>query len=197
MIIWMERPLANDHPDGLASCKWSSGWNGLLQMIFGIDWPLANDHLDGTASCKWSSGWTGLLKMIIWMDTPLANDHPDGLASCKWSSGWTSLLQMIIQMDWPLTNDQNPNKRFPLFTCSSFGIFWLEMSQIVKFHQFWEKNTNRWVNLISLCKLCKRMFCWRTLHCWQKIYRRYLQISPLLGVSCEQMLQKEFPVMFQ
>ena len=186
MIIWMDRPLANDHLDGPA---------------------FETDHLDGPAYCKWSSGWIGLLKMIIRMDRPLqmiirmdrplANDHPDGLASCKWSSGWTSLLQMIIQMDWPLTNDQNPNKRFPLFTCSSFGIFWLEMSQIVKFHQFWEKNTNRWVNLISLCKLCKRMFCWRTLHCWQKIYRRYLQISPLLGVSCEQMLQKEFPVMFQ
>ena len=33
MIIWMNRPLANYYPDGPASCKWSSGWTGLLQMI--------------------------------------------------------------------------------------------------------------------------------------------------------------------
>ena len=69
MIIQMDRLLANGHPIGPASCKWSSGWTSLLQMIIGMDRPLVNDHLDGPASCKWSSGWTGLLQMIriqIW-----------------------------------------------------------------------------------------------------------------------------------
>ena len=37
-----------------ASCKWSSGWTGLLQMIIRMDRPLANDHPDGPASCNWS-----------------------------------------------------------------------------------------------------------------------------------------------
>ena len=44
MIIWMDRPLANDHLDGPASCKW-------------------NDPSDGPTSCKWSSRSTGLLQM--------------------------------------------------------------------------------------------------------------------------------------
>ena len=60
MIIQMDRPFANDHLDGpglandhlewLASCKWSSAWICLLQMIDRIEWPLANDHLDGSFS---------------------------------------------------------------------------------------------------------------------------------------------------
>ena len=33
MIIWRDRPLANDHPEGPAYCKWSSGGAKLLQMI--------------------------------------------------------------------------------------------------------------------------------------------------------------------
>ena len=33
MIIWLDRPFANDHLDGTASCKQSSGWTSLLQMI--------------------------------------------------------------------------------------------------------------------------------------------------------------------
>ena len=43
MIIRMDRPLANDHPDGPASCKQSSGWTRLLQKIIRMDRPLAND----------------------------------------------------------------------------------------------------------------------------------------------------------
>ena len=50
MIILMDRPLANDHPEWLASCKWSSVWISLLQMIDRIEWPLANDHPDGSFS---------------------------------------------------------------------------------------------------------------------------------------------------
>ena len=51
MIIQRISPLANDHPEGLASCKWS----------FGRGLPLANDHLEGQAPCKWSSGGSGIL----------------------------------------------------------------------------------------------------------------------------------------
>ena len=85
MIIPTDQPLANDHPDGPASCKGSSGGTGLLQMIIWMDRPLSKDHLEGPVSCKWSSGWTGLLQKIIWRDRSLANDHLDGAVSCKWS----------------------------------------------------------------------------------------------------------------
>ena len=86
MIIWMDRPFANDHQKGTTSCKLSSGRTGLLRMMIRIDLPLANDHLARPAACKWSSKTSRLLQMIIWMDRPLANDHPDRPASCKWSS---------------------------------------------------------------------------------------------------------------
>ena len=112
MIIWMDRPLANDHPDGPASCKFSSGKTGLLQLIIQRIRPLANDH---PATSKWSSGGSGLLQMIIWRDwplasyhpygPPLANDYPEGLASCKWSYGGYSHLQMITRKIHPLAND--------------------------------------------------------------------------------------------
>ena len=39
MIIRIDRPLENDHPDGPASCKWSSGRTGLKQMIIRMDRP--------------------------------------------------------------------------------------------------------------------------------------------------------------
>ena len=72
MIIRRGRPLANDHPEGPASCKWSSGGAGLLQMIIWWDQPLANDHPEGQASCKWSSSGTSLLQMNIQRGRPLA-----------------------------------------------------------------------------------------------------------------------------
>ena len=52
MIIQRVRPLANDHPEDLASCRWSSRGAGLLQMIIQMIRPLANDHPEGPASCK-------------------------------------------------------------------------------------------------------------------------------------------------
>ena len=72
-----------DHPEGQASCRWSSGGTGLL----------ANDHPEGPSSCKWSSGRAGRLQMIIRRDRPLANEYQEGPASCKWSSGETGLFQ--------------------------------------------------------------------------------------------------------
>ena len=44
MIVRKDRPLANNQPERLASCKWSSRGTGLLQMIIQRIWPLANDH---------------------------------------------------------------------------------------------------------------------------------------------------------
>ena len=96
MIVWIDRPLANDHPEDLASCKWSSGGSGLLQMIIQQIQPLANDHMEVQATCKWSSGGSDHLQMIIQRIRPLANDHPEHLASGMWSSGGTGLLQIII-----------------------------------------------------------------------------------------------------
>ena len=46
MFIRMARPLANDHPDGLAFCKLSFRWTSLLWMIIRMDRPLADDRLD-------------------------------------------------------------------------------------------------------------------------------------------------------
>ena len=43
MIIQRVRPPANDHLEDLASCKWSSGGTGLLQMI--ISHPRHPNHL--------------------------------------------------------------------------------------------------------------------------------------------------------
>ena len=50
--IWL---LANDHPEDLASCKWSYRGPSHLQMIIWRIWQLANDHMEDLASCKWSS----------------------------------------------------------------------------------------------------------------------------------------------
>ena len=99
------RLLANDHPEDLASCKWSSGGPSHLQMIIWRIRQLANDHLEDPASCKWSSRGSGLLQMIIGRIRPLANDHPADPATCKWSYGGTGHLQMIIRRIWPLAND--------------------------------------------------------------------------------------------
>ena len=44
MIIRRSRALANDHPEGPASCKWLSGGTGQLQIIFQRCRPLANDQ---------------------------------------------------------------------------------------------------------------------------------------------------------
>ena len=112
MIILMDRPLANDHPDGLASCKWSSRWTGLLKMIILINRPLANDHPDGPASCKWSYWSTGLLQMIIMIELSLANDHLDGSASFKWLSERNNLYKMIIMINRPFANDHLDGQAF-------------------------------------------------------------------------------------
>ena len=88
MIIRRIWPLAYNHLEDLASCKWSSGGSGLLHMIIRRIKPLANDHLPSAND-----------------HPPLANDHPEGPASCKWSSGGSGLLHMIIRRIKPLAND--------------------------------------------------------------------------------------------
>ena len=45
MILQGGQPLANDHAEGLASCKWSARGGGLLRIIIHSGPPLANDHL--------------------------------------------------------------------------------------------------------------------------------------------------------
>ena len=102
MIIHMDRPFANDYPDGAA----------LLQLIDKIDWPFGNDRLDGPAFCKWSSEWAGLLQMIIRIGRSFANNHSDGPAFCKWSSRFLPLSQILLHFYFhfqqisyfPLTN---------------------------------------------------------------------------------------------
>ena len=65
MMIQRDRPLADGHLEGPASCRWSYGGASLLQMVIRRGRPLANDDTEGLASCRWSSGGTGLLQMII------------------------------------------------------------------------------------------------------------------------------------
>ena len=53
------RHLANDDPDTEepASCKWSSGGAGLLQMMIQRDRPPANDDPEGSCSKKRNWGF--------------------------------------------------------------------------------------------------------------------------------------------
>ena len=37
MIIWKDRPHANEYLEGPASCQWSFEWTGLFQMIIRIN----------------------------------------------------------------------------------------------------------------------------------------------------------------
>ena len=57
------RPFANDLLEVQASCNWSSGGTGLLQLIFRRIRPLTNDHPEDPAFSKWSSGGSGLLQI--------------------------------------------------------------------------------------------------------------------------------------
>jgi len=107
-IIQRDQPPANDHPEGPASCIWSSGGASLLQTIIRRDRPLANDHPEGLTICKWSSGCAGLLQMIIRRD------------------------RLCCSLRFPLSNiseqkkDQNSNKRFAVFNWSSFNCNWAQ-----------------------------------------------------------------------
>ena len=91
MIIRRIWPLANDHPEDPATCKWSSGGSDNLQMIIWRIRPLANDHPEDQASCKWSSGGTGLLQMIICHPR-----HPNHLSQDLNSILWTFLEQFAV-----------------------------------------------------------------------------------------------------
>ena len=102
MIIRRDQPLANDHLEWPATCKWSSEGTSLLQMIIRIERPLQIIIQKGPASCKWSFRWAGLLQMVL-----LANSPPKEPTSCKWSSGSAGILRMILRRDWPLNNNNN------------------------------------------------------------------------------------------
>ena len=91
MIILRIRPLANDHPEDPASCKWSSGGSGLLQMI---------------------SAGTGLLQMIICHPR-----HPNHLSQDLDSTSWSFLEQfalvviiiiLVLNILLPKTNAGSP-----------------------------------------------------------------------------------------
>ena len=110
MIIRREQPLANDHPKGSASCKWSSRGTNLLQMIIWMDRPLANDHQEGLAYCKWSSGGSGLLQMII-----RHLHHPSHLCQDPESISQTFLVQFVFVHIAILYN-------FPCWSFSDFTI---------------------------------------------------------------------------
>ena len=122
MIIRRIWPLANDHPEDPATCKWSSGGSDNLQMIIWRIRPLANDHPEDPASCKWSSGGSGLLQMIIQQIQPLANDHMEVQATCKWSSGGSDHLQMIIQRIRPLANDHPEHLASGMWSSGGTGL---------------------------------------------------------------------------
>ena len=91
LIIWRNWPLANDHLEGLASCKRSSGGTNHLQTINLRGWPLANDQPEEPASCKWSSGGTSLLQMVI-----CHPHHPRHLCQDPYSISCTFLEQFVL-----------------------------------------------------------------------------------------------------
>ena len=88
-------PLANDDLKGPASCKWSSGEAGILQMMIQRDRPLANGHPEGPAFCKWWSGGTRHLQMVIQRGQPLANDHLEGSSSKRRNWGFQNSWAFI------------------------------------------------------------------------------------------------------
>ena len=91
MIIPRIRPLANDHLEGPATCKWSPGGSALMQMIIRMIRPFAKDHLKDPASCKWSTGGISLLQMII--RHPL---HPSHLSQDTDSISRAFLEQFVL-----------------------------------------------------------------------------------------------------
>ena len=96
MIIQRIRPLANDHPEDPASCKWSSWGSGPFQMIIQRIWPLANDHPENLASFKWSFRGSGLLQIII-RHPP----HPNHLSQDLNSISCTLLEQFaLVPVSW-------------------------------------------------------------------------------------------------
>ena len=121
------RPVANDYPEGSglwddhpkwqASCKWSSGVAGLLQMIIRRDKPLANHHLEWPASSKWSFRGACLLQMIIRKNQPLVNDHPERGATCKWSS--VTPIKLVISD--PDSISRTFLEQFVLVRCASIS----------------------------------------------------------------------------
>ena len=133
-------PLANGHPEGLASWKWWSGGTGLLQMVIWRGRTLANDHPEGPASCKWSSRGASLLKMMIGRDWPLAYDHLEEPDSCKWASISNptkvqpkSLDQNSAAMFWPIFTFKDltisqPQSLDQEFTSKSWQNFNFEIS---------------------------------------------------------------------
>ena len=54
LLFQRDRLPTNDQPDWLASCKWSSGWTGLLQMIIWINQILLHFSLYSSANFLFS-----------------------------------------------------------------------------------------------------------------------------------------------
>ena len=122
MIILMDLHIANDHPDGPASCKWSSGQTGLLQMIIRMDRPLANDQNSSKrfALFTLSSSWSLFLLILnflsffqwqsfsafIWLSTP---KNSSLTFKCIFGSA-THRTQFLLNLFfyWHQTSKQSP-----------------------------------------------------------------------------------------
>ena len=128
MIILIDWPLANDHLDGLAPCKWSSWWTDLSQMINWNDWPLANDHLDRSVYCKWLTGW---------------------MISCKWSFRCI-LLQISSSFSFSvhlfLHRPKTQNSRIlGQYTLNLLSLKTLSFSALLYIHKNMDWRSPNWV----------------------------------------------------
>ena len=108
LIILRIRPLENDHLEGPAICKWSSGGSSHLQMIIRRDRPFANDLPKDLASCKWSSGGTGILQMII--------RHPCHVNPDPESISRTFLEQFVLVSCFLLRQKERPERQNTIYS---------------------------------------------------------------------------------
>ena len=97
MIIRMGRPFANDHPDGLAFCKWLSGFLPFNQFLFHLSLIFKADFLCSSKKIVFSFKTFLLLLQIFRSRFNLA-DFSRKFYSCSYSLGKQNSCMSVLQI---------------------------------------------------------------------------------------------------